>query len=259
MFKRRTYASPAYAGKPSPIDAETFHIPIRGLPDAFEGYTIVQLSDTHLPDCALPPGELAALTASLRPDALFLTGDLISSYRRFEPKALQALAEALSPLAPCYAVCGNHEQRLNILPVWTDILISAGIHVPDNRWEVIERSGERLYVAGLPEQEPPAEKPAGPRLALAHRPEFFARYAQAGLDLTFSGHAHGGQMRLGRQGLYAPGQGLLPRYTSGVYQRGEARMIVSRGLGNSVTLPRVFHRPHIPVVILTRGKDEPRV
>ena len=59
MFKRRTYASPAYAGKPSPIDAETFHIPIRGLPDAFEGYTIVQLSDTHLPDCALPPGELA--------------------------------------------------------------------------------------------------------------------------------------------------------------------------------------------------------
>ena len=79
MFKRKNDASPAYAGKHSPVDAETFHIPIHGLPAAFEGYTIVQLSDTHLPDCALPPGELAALAASLRPDALFLTGDLISS------------------------------------------------------------------------------------------------------------------------------------------------------------------------------------
>ena len=58
------------------------------------------------------------------------------------------------------------------------------------------------------------------------------------IDLTLSGHAHGGQIRLLGQGLFAPGQGVLPRYTSGVY---EGRLIVSRGLANTTFVPRLFN------------------
>ena len=80
-------------------------------------------------------------------------------------------------------------------------------------------------------------------------------YASAGegessSDLVFSGHAHGGQVRLGNQGILAPGEGLLPRYTSGLYQMENTRMVVSRGLGNSACPIRVFNPPHLPMVML---------
>lgn len=74
----------------------------------------------------------------------------------------------------------------------------------------------------------------------------------------FSGHAHGGQVRLPGigglfapgQGLFAPGQGLFPRYDGGLYRRGQARMVVSRGLGNSLFPLRVGNRPEVVVATL---------
>ena len=72
---------------------------------------------------------------------------------------------------------------------------------------------------------------------------------------VFSGHAHGGQIRLPFVGgIYAPGQGLFPEYTEGVYTEGKTNMIVSRGLGNSLFPLRVFNRPEIVVCELSKGK-----
>ena len=66
-----------------------------------------------------------------------------------------------------------------------------------------------------------------------------------------SGHAHGGQIRLpGIGGLYAPGQGFFPRYTSGNYMVGDTEMIVSRGIGNSAFPLRVNDRPEVVIVTL---------
>lgn len=71
--------------------------------------------------------------------------------------------------------------------------------------------------------------------------------------LVLSGHAHGGQVRLPLLGgLYAPGQGLLPEYDSGLYSLGETQMVVSRGLGNSVAPLRVNNRPELVIVTLSR-------
>ena len=71
-----------------------------------------------------------------------------------------------------------------------------------------------------------------------------------------SGHAHGGQVRLpGIGGLFAPGQGILPRLTSGVHARGETRLVVSRGLGNSAFPLRVFNPPEIVTVTLRAGAE----
>ena len=81
---------------------------------------------------------------------------------------------------------------------------------------------------------------------LGHEPQFLEEYSVAEYDYIFSGHAHGGQIRvpfLG--GLFSPGQGILPKYTSGVHKAGDGHMIVSRGLGNSSFPIRIFNRPEI--------------
>ena len=69
------------------------------------------------------------------------------------------------------------------------------------------------------------------------------------MDLIFSGHAHGGQVRLPFiGGIVAPDQGFFPKYTAGVYKKGSSEMVVSRGLGNSVIPQRLFNRPEIAEV-----------
>jgi uncharacterized protein len=89
------------------------------------------------------------------------------------------------------------------------------------------------------------------RILLSHRPERFSQYQSYKIDLVFSGHAHGGQVRLPFiGGIVAPDQGFFPKYTSGAYNENGTTMIVSRGLGNSIAPQRVFNRPEIVVVTL---------
>lgn len=83
-------------------------------------------------------------------------------------------------------------------------------------------------------------------ILLAHEPQFIEEYSSASYDYIFSGHAHGGQIRLPiLGGLFSPGQGILPKYTSGVHNAGNGKMIISRGLWNSSFPIRVFNRPEI--------------
>ena len=93
------------------------------------------------------------------------------------------------------------------------------------------------------------EKRESLKILLVHEPQFLETYAEEKFDLIFAGHAHGGQVRLPfTQGLFAPGQGILPKLTSGVHEMNHTLMIISRGLGNSTFPLRVFNRPEIVVV-----------
>ncbi len=84
---------------------------------------------------------------------------------------------------------------------------------------------------------------------LSHRPEFFEAYCRVDADIVLAGHAHGGQFRLnGVGGIYAPGQGLFPKYDAGVYHNVDTYMVVSRGLGNSSFPYRINNPPEIVVV-----------
>ena len=85
------------------------------------------------------------------------------------------------------------------------------------------------------------------KILLCHHPEYYERYLKhRDIDLILSGHAHGGQMRLFGMGLFAPGQGVLPKYTSGVHEK---RFVISRGLANTVKMiPRLFNPPEIVLV-----------
>lgn len=82
---------------------------------------------------------------------------------------------------------------------------------------------------------------------LAHEPQYLQNYADAGVDIVLSGHAHGGQIRIPftNVGLVAPNQVFLPKYTSGQYSSDNTSMFVSRGIGNSILPLRIFNCPEI--------------
>ena len=86
---------------------------------------------------------------------------------------------------------------------------------------------------------------------LCHRPELFGLYEEAGVCLTFTGHAHGGQVRIPFVGgVIAPNQGFFPAYDSGMYQSGDSVMLVSRGVGDSIIPLRINNRRSLLVAEL---------
>lgn len=241
-----------------------------GLPAAFQGFRLAQVSDLHNATFGRDNARLLAALAQAKPEAILLTGDLADSRRTNLAVAL-SFARQAAAIAPVYYVPGNHEARLAQYAAFAAALEAAGVLVLANRALPLVRGSQRITIAGLADPglaqragDPrPAEAILGDALAalrlssqpfpllLAHRPEWFPLYAEGGAALVFSGHAHGGQVRLpGIGGLFAPGQGLFPRYDGGLYRRGQARMVVSRGLGNSLFPLRVGNRPEVVVATL---------
>lgn len=238
------------------------------LPEAFEGFKIAHVSDLHNAVFGRKNEKLLSLIRAAEPDIIAITGDLIDS-RHTDIDSALAFVEAAAEIAPVYYVTGNHESRLDFDAI-EPRLIAAGARVLRNEAEDIGRGGERIRLAGIDDPSfirtgETAEERAAAELEqlgdgggtftvlLAHRPELVEVYAEYGAGLVLSGHAHGGQVRLPLLGgLYAPGQGLLPEYDSGLYSLGETQMVVSRGLGNSVAPLRVNNRPELVIVTLSR-------
>lgn len=238
------------------------------LPEAFEGFKIAHVSDLHNAVFGRENEKLLSLIRAAEPDIIAITGDLIDS-RHTDIDSALSFVEAAAEIAPVYYVTGNHESRLDFDEI-EPRLIAAGARVLRNEAEDIGRGGERIRLAGIDDPSfirtgGTAEERAAAELEqlgdgggtftvlLAHRPELVEVYAEHGAGLVLSGHAHGGQVRLPLLGgLYAPGQGLLPEYDSGLYSLGETQMVVSRGLGNSVAPLRVNNRPELVIVTLSR-------
>ena len=180
------------------------------------------------------------------------------------------LARGLSAVAPTYYVTGNHEWALGSKTVkeLKALLGESGVTVLSNRWEAVERNGDRLALAGVDDpngyadQTTPEElyawiqedSPGLFTLLLAHRNDRFPQYAAAGYGFVLSGHGHGGIVRLPfLGGLIGTNRRLFPQWTSGLYAQGDSVLFVSRGLGNN-TVPfqgfRIFNRPELAVVTL---------
>ena len=240
-----------------------------GIPEAFDAYKIVQISDLHDAQIGENNEKLIAMTAETEPDCIVLTGDFVDS-SRFHPELSLSVAESLVKIAPVYYVSGNHEA---ILPdedyqALTDGLRGLGVCVLEDESAELTRDGQSIRLIGLTdigfhpgtlEEKKDALRTALSALlpedefsvTLAHRPELMDVYTECGAPLVLSGHAHGGQIRLpGIGGLIAPGQGLFPKYTEGKYEENGTTLVVSRGIGNSVLPLRVNDRPQIVVVQL---------
>lgn len=87
-----------------------------------------------------------------------------------------------------------------------------------------------------------------PKVLLCHHPEYYKKYlADKNIDLIVSGHAHGGQWRFFGRGVFAPGQGLFPQYTSGVH---DGRLVISRGMKESELIPRIFNPTEVVKIVI---------
>ena len=245
------------------LTAEKITVSSERLPAAFSGFAIAQVSDLHNAEFGEDNEKLLDLLAGLSPDMIALTGDLVDSRSTGLGIALR-FAEKAAEIAPVCYVPGNHEARIADYDALREGLSAAGVTVLEDAALPLSRAGESITLIGLRDPDfaagspgSPARRLSGFTLLLSHRPEYFPVYAGCGIDLTLSGHAHGGQIRLPfLGGLLAPGQGFLPEYDAGLCREGDAQMVVSRGLGNSVFPLRVNNRPEVVLVTLQAAGAE---
>lgn len=242
------------------------------LPQSFEGYRIAHVSDLHNTEFGKNNKKLIAKLRDAEPDIIAITGDIVDCHRTDTEIALNFVREACE-IAPCYYVAGNHEARV---PEDFEKLLAgfeeAGVTVLRNESATFIKGDDSITILGIDDpdfmvmsyfydqsvladdvlKEITPENEDEFTLLLSHRPELFEIYKKNNIDLTLSGHAHGGQFRLPFVGgLYAPHQWLFPAYDSGLYTEDGKNLIVSRGIGNSLFPFRLFNPPEIIIAELS--------
>lgn len=250
-------------------------VPVRleGLSRAFDGFSIVQLSDLHIGQFVQEP-ELAAAVAlvrAARPDLIVLTGDLVDHDPRFA-EWLGRLARRLEPLARhgVAAVSGNHDYYAGIEPV-LGALKRGGARVLRNEALVLGEPGAGIALLGvddvraarIPGEHGPdlsralASLPALggrvapardlPRVLLCHNPVYFEE-ARGQVGLQLSGHTHGGQVNP----LVRPADWVLRHgWIAGLYEAQGSRVYVNRGFGTAGPPARVGSPPEVTRIVLT--------
>ena len=251
------------------LEVNEYEIVSDRIPQGFDGFRIAQVSDLHNAEFGEGSEKLIELLSQTDPDMIVITGDLIDSRHTDIEIALEFARHAIK-LAPVYYVSGNHEARVHEYEDLKMGLAEAGMIVLEDQKVQITREGESITLMGIDDpsfqenylfgdSEPVARQAIenlqneydGYTVLLSHRPELFDLYVDTGMDLVFSGHAHGGQFRLPLVGgLVAPNQGFIPKYDAGQFTEENTTMIVSRGVGNSIIPIRVNNRPEIVVVTL---------
>ena len=231
---------------------------------------IAVCADFHSVNRPMPVERSLELLRSAGPDLILFPGDIFTDTGHADVRECfnrngLALLRGAAGIAQCFFSPGNHEMGLSADN--RRILEAAGICVLDNE---SVRMGS-LCVGGFSSgyrrpksryngpPSPDADFPArfageeGYHILLCHHPEYWKPYAAGrGIELTAAGHAHGGQWRLFGRGIFAPGQGLFPRYTSGLYRQGPDVLAVSRGMTNSVRwIPRFFNPCEILMLALS--------
>ncbi len=214
--------------------------------------TVVQISDLHNACFGEKQADLASAVSAMNPDLIVCTGDLFNRKRPSAHAHVFELIEAILPTAPILMVEGNHEIVLGetgeaflsqLQKTGVQLLRDEAILFQSVRIIGLRQRAEAEVLRSLTRDGPF-------NLVLCHRPELFPEYADCGADLILCGHAHGGQIRFGSFSVYAPQQGLFPKYTSGLYTLNSTNLFVSRGLGNTIPFPRIFNRPELCVLHL---------
>lgn len=253
------------------LELNEYEIKGEDLPESFDGFRIAQVSDLHNAEMGKNNSKLLDMLKEAEPDIIVMTGDMIDSRNTDIAVALKFVKQAVE-IAPCYYVTGNHESRVS-RETYLDFeekMKMYGVQVLHNESVLLERDGEHITLAGLDDstfaynhngirysnlsnliQELyPGD---GFQILLSHRPELFETYVKSGVDMVFTGHAHGGQFRLPFVGgLVAPNQGFFPEYDAGLFSEDGTNMLVSRGIGNSIFPVRINNRPEVVVVELSK-------
>jgi len=223
-----------------------------------QSLNIVVISDLH----NTRHDKLIGMICEINPDIIAMPGDIVD--KKYTMKYVDAFLDDVSQLnIPVYYVTGNHEMGFRDTNKIKTAIRNRGITVLEDNYINIEINGIKLTIAGtddpyktnitrwqnkvslkLSDMDNGDERY---KILLAHRPDLWQIYETLGFDLAVSGHAHGGQVRIPfiLNGLFAPHQGLFPKYAGGHYIHGKLNHIVSRGLSVFWNLPRVFNPPEL--------------
>lgn len=236
------------------------------------GYKIAQISDLHNTNSVRLKKKIIESIKNNKPDIIVITGDLIDS-RRTNITGAKEFLESITAIAKTYYVLGNHESRKENIQELIETFESTGVIVLRNETvrlkDNIELIGLEDINFSIPEKEQESLSNAQNileqtlkqnlenivpqsntyKILITHRPEYISTYSECNVDLALTGHAHGGQIRLPFiGGMFAPGQGIFPKYTSGIHTKNETKLIISRGIGNSKFPFRFNNRPEIVFV-----------
>lgn len=231
---------------------------------------IVQISDFHNDLYGENQKELIEKIDIEKPDLIFITGDIMYETQTIDNTNL--LLKNIKKIAPIYYVTGNHEYSDEKLDVLFKLLKKYNIKSLFDDSVIIKVNNEKVRISGLDDSEGyrywDRETTSKERLAnlksdnqrlhllLSHRPELADEYAKNNFDVVFTGHAHGGQIRVPGilKGVIAPNQGLLPKYTRGTYKLNDkTTMVVSAGLIRN-QVPRIFNKPDLVVTTIVSEK-----
>lgn len=258
----------AYASLFEPFDYELTEtdVFVRGLPAAFDGFRVAQVTDVH--HSRLVPLEevrrVVGLANSARADMVVLTGDYTTARRGYIEPCAEALGELRAPEG-VWAVLGNHDHYTDA-GLTVRALARRGVGVLGNANTTVRRGGDALQLAGVDDwgwgkadlgRALRGLDPARPALLLSHEPAVLDLPEARGLSLILSGHTHGGQICLPLVG--APARFVEEfRYLRGLYERDGVQLYVSRGTG-VIGLPvRLGARPEVAVLRLRRKAVDSR-
>lgn len=242
--------------------------------DIGEEFKVVHLTDLHNYKFGLKNQRLIKKIVKEEPDVVFLTGDMLNADEE-RTDILTELIEQLVLITPVYASLGNHEVEYMQAVENRDLITQmeqAGAMVLDKQYLDIEINGQEVRLGGIYGYVLATEWQDGSeqrfmeefqntdrfKILLSHIPEGLLLWKSMeywDVDLVFSGHVHGGQVRLPFiGGLYDPEEGYFPTYTKGMFKCGNGMMILSAGLGSSRGIPRVNNLPEMVVCEVVRGE-----
>lgn len=231
---------------------------------------VVHLSDLHGKEFGKNNEKLKRLILKEKPDLVVVTGDMIDSSLKNMEGVIDFLSDLSKSVKVVY-ISGNNEQRCKKAEYIFESLKSKGVIVLRNEIITLSLNEVKVNILGMFEKPKgdlhsslkkingsyayedshklfkSLESLEGLKIVLSHYPEIFeAEYSKYDFHIMFSGHAHGGQFRIPivKRGLVAPGQGFFPKYTEGMHGN-KNKLIISRGLGNSTKITRLFNRPEI--------------
>ena len=228
---------------------------------------LILLTDLH--SCAYGDGQRELLEAveAQEPDLVLLCGDMVDDDPQMPEERGLAAVEALAQRYPTYYVTGNHEYWSGQAEELKELLRQRGAVVLEGERQRVTAAGQTLLLCGVDDPEVGEAQwraqleqvSAGLEgeeftILLTHRPERTEDYEGRGFDLVLAGHAHGGQWRLPGliNGLFAPNQGLFPKFAGGLYDLNGTTLVVSRGLARESTrVPRLFNPPELVVLDVT--------
>jgi len=255
------------------IDVTKYSVSSEKIPNAFDGYKILQLSDLHNVSLGKNNTRLLKKIEKIKPDIIVMTGDMINTNSKNYNNFFSFTKEIANKYT-CYYIMGNHEMRLSGQKQ-LDILYkltALGVNVLNNNETTILKDNELIHNYGLHQpittyknalknkietdftldnmnQIFPVIDTSSFNILLSHSPFDFDVFEKWGADLVLAGHVHGGLIRLPFVGgILSPERTFFPKYDFGEYSIGDSKMILSRGLGNGTINLRVFNNPEICLI-----------